>query len=266
MQIERKFFPTLNKTSIVGFVPLHLHDDNSRSNREAETNFMKDVMGFTPLHPSDSNSQSNRDKKSCILGDVTGFTLVELLVSMGVFAVVLTVVIAVFVSASRSQRLLTEFMSINNNVGFALEQMAREIRTGFEFVGGSSCANSLEFKILEEWDTKSKVSYGLDSNNAISRTGPEGGSGPLTASNVEISNLCFRVLQDDTNNKGAWKDSGGAEYNCNPWRVVISMTVEPRNPETKLKIDPVYVQTTVSSRVLPKEILGDLYGCRKTTK
>lgn len=195
--------------------------------------------------------------------DVTGFTLVELLVSMGVFAVVLTVVIAVFVSASRSQRLLTEFMSINNNVGFALEQMAREIRTGFEFVGGSSCANSLEFKILEEWDAKPKVSYSL-AGGVISRTGPEGGSGELTASNVEISNLCFRVLQDQSSdNKGAEPDESGVVRSCNPWRVVISMKVEPKNSEAKTKISPVYVQTTVSSRVLPKEVLGDPYKCRK---
>lgn len=187
----------------------------------------------------------------------TGFTLVELLVSMGVFSIILTVVIAVFISASRSQHLLTELMSINNNVGFALEQMAREIRTGYEFIESPNCA-SLQFWVPGEGITKEKVEYGL-SNGVISRSGFGGGLGSLTSSNITVSNLCFLVLQDLSNDN---KNADGTK-SCNPWRVVISMKVEPKNPEVKDKIKPVYIQTTVSSRVLPKEVQGDPYQCRK---
>lgn len=198
----------------------------------------------------------------------TGFTLVELLVSMGVFAVILTVVIAVFVSASRKQHLLTEFMLINNDVGSALEQMAREIRTGyyFESAGGVNCPGALDFKVLFNGINEDKVSYSLSNDGGIVRSGPGAGVGRLTSTNVLVSDLCFMVIQDESPDNMGAEDSNGNTRSCNPWRVVISMKVESNspNPDVKDKIKPVFVQTTVSSRALPKEAQGDEYRCRKT--
>ncbi len=62
-----------------------------------------------------------------------GFTLVELLVAMGIFVSVLGIIIGIFIGALRAERSLVGFMAINDNVSLALEQMAREIRTGEDF-------------------------------------------------------------------------------------------------------------------------------------
>jgi len=84
---------------------------------------------------------------------VEGFTLVELLVAMSVFIIVLTLAVAVFVNALRSQRFLTKLMAVNNNAGLVLEQMAREMRTGYKFIGSASCSPSISFSNSQDTDS-----------------------------------------------------------------------------------------------------------------
>ena len=62
-----------------------------------------------------------------------GFTLIELVVAIAVFAVIVSVAVGGFVGALRSQRQVSALISVNNNVSLALEEMAREIRTGRNF-------------------------------------------------------------------------------------------------------------------------------------
>ena len=71
-----------------------------------------------------------------------GFTLIELMVALGVFIIIATIATGGFVSALRSQRQVAALISANNNVSLALEQMAREIRTGRNFCEPSSCPPS----------------------------------------------------------------------------------------------------------------------------
>ncbi|MEE8131745.1 MAG: type II secretion system protein [Candidatus Paceibacterota bacterium] len=62
-----------------------------------------------------------------------GFTLIELLVATGLFVVVISIVSASFIQALRAQRSITALMEANDNVSLVLEQIAREIRTGYRF-------------------------------------------------------------------------------------------------------------------------------------
>lgn len=77
-----------------------------------------------------------------------GFTLIEMIVSLGVFSIVVTTAIgAMFVVLSTNQQLQSE-QSVMTNLGFALDGMTREIRTGFNYyctsaAGYSSGASSL---------------------------------------------------------------------------------------------------------------------------
>lgn len=67
-----------------------------------------------------------------------GFTLIEMIVSLAVFSVVVTIAVgALLVLISGNQRLQGE-QSVMTNVAFALDSMTREIRTGYNYY----CANS----------------------------------------------------------------------------------------------------------------------------
>src|SRR5260221_302855 len=74
--------------------------------------------------------------------DRRGFTVMELLIAMALFSVVISIAVGGIVISLRGQRELAELIAADNDVSLALEQMAREVRTGFAFCrGGSYCAS-----------------------------------------------------------------------------------------------------------------------------
>ena len=62
-----------------------------------------------------------------------GFTLVELLITVGLFTVIVTIAVGGFINAIRTQRQVSSLISAQSNVSLALEQMTRAIRTGYLF-------------------------------------------------------------------------------------------------------------------------------------
>lgn len=62
-----------------------------------------------------------------------GFTLVELLVSIAIFSIVVSIAVGGFVQALRSEHQVAAMVSTESNLGNAFEEMAREIRTGYLF-------------------------------------------------------------------------------------------------------------------------------------
>jgi prepilin-type N-terminal cleavage/methylation domain-containing protein len=62
-----------------------------------------------------------------------GFTLIEMIVSLGVFAIVVTTAVgALLVLISTNQQLQAE-QSVMTNLSFALDTMTREMRTGYNY-------------------------------------------------------------------------------------------------------------------------------------
>jgi len=59
-----------------------------------------------------------------------GFTLVEMLVSVAIFAVVMTVALGSLLAMSESDRKAQTLKSVINNLNFSLDSMSRAIRTG----------------------------------------------------------------------------------------------------------------------------------------
>lgn len=179
-----------------------------------------------------------------------GFTITELLVGVGLFTVVSTIMTGIFISAIRNQRLLQSIMAVNNNVGLVLEQMARESRTGYDFLvqeGEGICepGSGSELSFMNG-QRNMETKFYLAENGSVVRQESELPPVELTASNVEVRKLCFRAAKFN-------------EEACNPERVTVVMEVAPR--ENASSVPPIHIQTTVSSRVLPKEILGDPYDC-----
>lgn len=63
----------------------------------------------------------------------SGFTLIEMIVSLGVFSMVVTTAVgAMLVLIATNQRLQAE-QSVMTNLAFALDTMTREIRTGYNY-------------------------------------------------------------------------------------------------------------------------------------
>ncbi len=158
-----------------------------------------------------------------------GFTIVELIVAMGLFAILTAIAVAAFTQALRSERRLTAMMSVDANASIALEQMAREIRTGYNFPSDGSY-NSLSF--ISSQNKGTGISYSLNGSGAITRNG-----GSITSDNVRVSTLKFLVTQENY---------------CDPWRITIVMMVGQASVSDT--INDVPIQTTVSSRILPREV------------
>src|SRR3989344_9647798 len=66
-------------------------------------------------------------------GSRKGFTMIELIVAMGIFLILISAATSVFVQALRTQRAIVALMAANDNASLVLEQMAREIRVGYNF-------------------------------------------------------------------------------------------------------------------------------------
>ncbi|MDP3725201.1 MAG: type II secretion system protein [Nanoarchaeota archaeon] len=177
-----------------------------------------------------------------------GFTVVELLVAMSVFTALLSFAVGVFVQGMRSQRELTDQIVVNNEMSLVLEQMAREMRTGSFFAPEGGRYETLSFtseNLRFEEESGRPVTYKL-SASAGARGVPEkyisrnDGSGdiPFTGKDVSVDELKFFVSRGEF---------------CAPWRVTILMKVRPRFSAR----DPMPIQTTVSSRVLPVDLKRD---------
>lgn len=63
----------------------------------------------------------------------SGFTLIELLIAIALFSIVVEIAASGFVNALRTQRQISSLISAESNVTLVLEQMSREVRTGYLF-------------------------------------------------------------------------------------------------------------------------------------
>ncbi len=131
-----------------------------------------------------------------------GFTLVELLVALSVFVVIFVGAIGTYLGALKNQRFLAELILINNNASLVMEQMAREMRTGYFDIGQrqvGDCLASISFTSGQEVVTGSQtpvtVTYALSGENITRTVG-----GNTTVMNSEdstaVKKLCFKVIQD----------------------------------------------------------------------
>ena len=170
-----------------------------------------------------------------------GFTMAELLVAIGLFSVVVAIAAGGFVNALRAQSQAAALIAANSNVSLALEQMAREIRTGFEFCAGAQvCAPASNPVVKDELVFKNArsetVTYRL-ANNAIERGVGGANFAKITGDNAVIRSLSFLPF----GNLGA---GVGDAYQP---RVTISVGVSAN--ERGLASSVTNLQTTVSARL-----------------
>ncbi|MBI5732488.1 hypothetical protein HY967_00825 [Candidatus Jorgensenbacteria bacterium] len=191
--------------------------------------------------------------------NIRGFTVVELVVAIGVFTVATGLIAGAFIQALRSQQMTNSLMVLNSNMSLVLEQIAREMRTGYNFslnsVNGSGCTqdfirkppypnitiprfDSITF-IRPRGNGTSTVTYTWNNTtHSIDRSESGEPFEPLTASNVFVDELCFAETENVINSNF-------------PWRILITLAAHPNNRELTQNI--LHLQTVVSARILPVE-------------
>lgn len=152
--------------------------------------------------------------------------MIELLVAIGLFTVVIGIVSGIFIQSLKTQRAVVALMAANDNATLSIEQIAREIRTGFDF-STNGAKNELRFT---EQRAGNVVYRFNDTENTIERNNI-----PLTSSNVKVNYLFFDLL-------------GAAPADGQSTRVTIRLGVSAREKSVEKIITP--LQTTVSSRQL----------------
>lgn len=176
----------------------------------------------------------------------SGFTLVEMIIAVGLFAFAISIIVGVFSQALRSQKILNSLIQLNSNAGLMMEQIMREIRVGYNFIPpdlSGLCFKTLTFNRVIG-GKKSEIIYKLITNNSSSSIGRlekplDTGiqtTSILNASNINVSSLCFNIKQTDRS------------Y---PWLITMYFQVDSKDKNITGK--PMYIQTTVSSRTLPRD-------------
>lgn len=175
----------------------------------------------------------------------SGFTLIELVIAIGLFAVIVSIAIGGFVSALRAQRQVASLLAVNSNLSSVLEQMTREMRTSVGFCENhpdnfDCVSNPNQICFVNANDQT--VIYQLSNEGTLQRGTSDPGLDCATAAGnafditsrvVEVTNLQFLI--------------SGNEYGDGYLpRITISASARPRRSElTNIVTD---IQTTVSAR------------------
>lgn len=198
-----------------------------------------------------------------------GFTVIELIVAMTVFVLLMSIAAGGFVHLLKNQRIVAALMAANDSASLTLEQMAREIRTGYNFCLTES--GKLQFvSAIRNEVVRYRINYDAISDNYFIEKGVSdisGGAGAtcldaddatwftykkLTADNVKISDFkikaCGKNIDPLYINGLASADVCGNSDNNYPPRITIGLSVTSAEPDVaKLGIS-IPIQTTVSAR------------------
>lgn len=167
-----------------------------------------------------------------------GFTLVEILVSIALFSIVMTVALgAMFTMVDANRKAQAVNLSMTN-LNFALEAMSRSIRTGTVYSCGFSgdCATGGTTLRFTDQERRSIMYRYNSTERSIERSLNGGGTyARLTAPEVLITNMAFYV-------------SGSTPGDTVQPRVLITLRgTAGVNPQTQTSFN---IQTTVTQRLL----------------
>lgn len=198
-----------------------------------------------------------------------GFTLVELLITVGLFATIVTIAVGGFTNALRTQRQVASLISAQSNVSLALEQMSRQVRTGYLFCNpygntqtGSGPASTTASSALADcgcvytpatappgsWDCNALDFYDDNSNHIVyflqngalmesSTQINANGNGPqaITSDSVSVRYLRFQL-------------SGQVEGDYWTPRIAVSLGIAPSSTDAAVSSDIINLETTISAR------------------
>lgn len=156
-----------------------------------------------------------------------GFTMPEVLISIGLFTTIMAVTSAAFLTGLRSQRQTIASLNANDNLAYALEMMARDIRMGTMFF--APLEDQLSFLSYRD----EAVIYRLN-DEIVERSVAGGEFEPMTAQGVRIKKLAFIL-------------SGEKRYDDQQIKITIQLKIASKFSSQEVIRD---LQTTISPRNL----------------
>ena len=194
-----------------------------------------------------------------------GFTLIEMLVTVGLFAIIITIAVGGFTNAIRTQQQVSSLISTQSNVSLALEQMSREVRTGYLFchlpgvnspngTAGTTpsasnadcgCTFSAAPAPAGAWtctgldfydDGSHNIVYSLQ-NGALMESIDGHLAQSITGDTVSVKYLQFQLFGQTENDH--WTP-----------RVTVSLGISPSSTDPAVMNDVFNLETTVSARTI----------------
>ncbi len=174
--------------------------------------------------------------------DRNGFTLLEMIISIGIFSVLVVASLGVTLGVSNAQIKAANIQSTQDNIRFSLELITKEMRTGSEYVLSTFC--SIPGQEINFITSSGEGRLYYLSGGAIERVKgsvPFSGSDcargiPLMADEVAVER--FRFVTGGT---GAGSEDGQS-------RVTISMSVRSKSLKDPLE-SRMNLETTVVQRL-----------------
>jgi len=118
-----------------------------------------------------------------------GFLLIELIVSVAIFIVIVTVALGSLVVIFESNRQASSLRLALDNANFALNSMSREMRLGSGFTCNSAVCDG-DSKVSFDYFGK-QIVYELNNNNIVEKQIDGGPLLPLTSDRHDIHTLRF---------------------------------------------------------------------------
>ena len=177
-----------------------------------------------------------------------GFSLIEMLIAVGIFAVIVMVAVDMTLIASNAQIKASNTQAVQDNIRFGLELLAKELRTGNQYQILNICTTAGTNEEIHFTDTVGPRVYYLRDDGIIMRATSavtssaqcSGGASdkfkPFTADEVLIEKLRFDLRGQTTG------PTDGQPM------VTIVLGVSARNPKPGLSFS-MNLQTTVVQRL-----------------
>ncbi|MDP3731120.1 MAG: type II secretion system protein [bacterium] len=166
----------------------------------------------------------------------SGFTIMELIVVIALSSGVFAIAAGVFVQAIKMQRRAFFIQKVQENIGFALESMAKEIRVSSISTGNTTCPSAPAQSLSINHPVNGNIDYFLSGTDLHRRLPGPGIDTVVNSIGTQINRMGFCISGNFADDK------------IQP-RVTILLTVSNGhpNPDQNISID---IQTTVSQRLL----------------
>ena len=121
-----------------------------------------------------------------------GFTLIEMIIALGIFTAIILLSIATILSLNTAQKKAINLQNVHDNIRFALETMAKEIRRGNNFSRPCEWPSGCSELSFRQSLTEQPIVYRLQ-NGVIEQSFDGGPFLPLTDPQRAITKLVFLV-------------------------------------------------------------------------
>lgn len=180
-------------------------------------------------------------KRSCPASR-NGYLLIELLVAMTLFSIIIAVAVGSFINVLRTQRQVAALSAAQSNLGIVMEEMAREIRTGYSFCPSNAdgspdsvcnCNSENVCSALEFTDVGGdSIGYSVNASGVLEKS-INGTAQEVTGGNVSVKYLNFILF---------------GNIHGDSWNPRITITVGIKPNDASLSGNVLNLETTVSAR------------------